>query len=744
MRELNFNRLREMLAANPTLKDKPLTNHSDKITPLGLAILLNSKPLLDFLIENGADLNKQFKFFTPLIYAIEKGNTRLFNTLLDAGANINAESTDHKTPLMYSIIKNDIGLINHVLSKGADVNIVKDGITPLYIAINNVLYSPDKTVLSDKDKRIISILKDAGADPNILVLSRSPLFSFIMNFYDRFATDYYGQLAEFMLEKFPTINVNLTASTRTNKPIFIAVQYFNADLVNKILDNPTVDINAKSIYHNKTILHDFASYDVDFTNNDTKETVLFLINKALDKGAQINEKDALNYTPLHYATLRDILPVVQLLVERGATITHEIIALARSDAVRNYLMEHAPANARPQMWKGFTKSDITKFDTIFDDANPNAIRNVSCCPVCLKYIERSEACNYMKHDCSLQGYYHKMLFDKYKNDENKVTWCTICGRICFGHRHYRLGAWNDPKPELITDNNPFAPDCSVTAGGGGPPEKIMRFRTMRQYAAVLQREIDRIKDDDARNELVEAMWLPPSLPRVSKQILNTKRFNNNISVFANNAVNVPVPAAPVVAGPPPGSFNPPEILPASVDNPNSISYDDDLPVIRFIHKSEAGEMYRHNIIVNKNTVLNFIKLSGPQQNRCFEPECNGKFWPEEIEAAFAEPLIAPSITDEDRVQLNNYKERFYRNFVGGGSAAKLALPPNAFGGASNTLNVFQPATDAECALPTHKRGGSGPSRAGGPNAFGGKKSRRRNKKINTRTRKNLKKYERQH
>jgi hypothetical protein len=315
----------------------------------------------------------------------------------------------------------------------------------------------------------------------------------------------------------------------------------------------------------------------------------------------------------------------------------------------------------------------------------------------------------MSHNCATEGgYYHTELYNKYKSDDGRIYWCTICSRICFGHSHYRLGAPGDPKPPLIQGSNPFGlvRDASkrdprlgiqLDTGCGGYEEKIMRLRAMRSYASILQPQVDVISNKEAMDELVEAMWLPPQMPRVARGINAARGFNVPLNVFRNNA---PPPvneaAAPRVA--PPGSYEAPEIIPAETEDVrNAFTFDDDQPMIRFIHKNEAGTaMHRHDAVIHKDSVLVWIKNSGAHSNRCFEPaECNGFLWPDEIEAAFTHPLIAPSVTAEDRAKVAAYRERFYRNLAGGGRRRHR--------GGSST-DVFQPAEGATCAIKVRKGG----------------------------------------
>lgn len=142
----------------------------------------------------------------------------------------------------------------------------------------------------------------------------------------------------------------------------------------------------------------------------------------------------------------------------------------------------------------------------------------SICPICLTALKRTEGCLYMKHNCRASGFYHEPLYEKYKDAEGNITWCTMCSRIAdsfpvaggMGHKHYQLALADQPKPgyaaippgqrEFYFDRN-----C-LTQGGGGVLEKFVRMRRFREYAFELQGEVGAISDWEARTQLVEEMW----------------------------------------------------------------------------------------------------------------------------------------------------------------------------------------------------------------------------------------------
>ena len=321
-------------------------------------------------------------------------------------------------------------------------------------------------------------------------------------------------------------------------------------------------------------------------------------------------------------------------------------------------------------WTGFTQSDISKFDTIFETEAPHGqlppAVNYACCPVCLKFVERSEACMYMSHTCT--GYYHKELYAKYASDEGKIYWCTICGRVCFGHRHYSRTTWDAPKPNLLPSGDPFENDCKKTNGGGGVEEKLARFRALRNTAYDLQAAIEAgemLTVKQAMDELVQQCW--SALPGVvTKRIMTKKAWNRPTTNFRPNASPAEA-VAPAFVYPKndPGAYEAPRILaPGNADfGANVYTGDDSEPVIQFRHKKADGTMYSHPLL-NKETLLSFLSSSGPDWP-CFDPACGGHLWPAEVIQALENPALAA--TDEEKASAQAYKERVHG-------------PPQAVGG----------------------------------------------------------------
>jgi ankyrin repeat protein len=106
-------------------------------SPLVTAIERNNYEVVDFLIRNGANVNREHqRKQRPLHYAVSADDIRILRRLIEAGAAVNVSDELGYTPL-HRAAKNKEG-IELLLSNGANVNAVTSrGQTPLMLAVNN-------------------------------------------------------------------------------------------------------------------------------------------------------------------------------------------------------------------------------------------------------------------------------------------------------------------------------------------------------------------------------------------------------------------------------------------------------------------------------------------------------------------------------------------------------------------------------------------------------------------------------
>jgi predicted phosphatase len=395
------------------------------------------------------------------------------------------------------------------------------------------------------------------------------------------------------------------------------------------------------------------------------------VNRLIEAGADINKQNINGSSPLFSASGQGHIQIVEILLKHGASKDipnnkgKKPIDVAKTSKIKELLNDLITDDNK---WRGWTRSDVEKFDILFTD---EGALNYSCCPICLKYVLRQDGCLYMHHNCSaLQGFYHKELYNKYKDRRGKIEWCTVCGRICKEHRHFKLNIASDSVPGYAVPPQDtidvfFQNDCRGANGGGGLPEKIERVRALRQFARELQEVVGEISQTKALEELTEAMWNAPAASaysRRSQKILTTKKWNFETAdvfppnVIASNTTNNIIPNIPR----PEANRN---LLPTfRVDGSNNISMNDEVPVVYFHHRLPDGTVKNHSEGIGLHTLTNFIQDTntrfGTEDFGQCPFQCGARLHPDEVVKAFE------LLESNDVALVAEYRAKFNRKFRG--------------------------------------------------------------------------------
>ncbi len=446
------------------------TSDNEGLTPLLKSILDKNYEITEKLIDLGADVNKPYtKIFniTAIHLAVRDSNMSLINKLITAGADINKYCSNWKgllrTPLSEAIEERQIDIVKRLLDAGADINKNDKNMTngqETHVVLHALKFIPMfKTLLS------------GGLDINTKIIKNQTILASLIAWNDEY-------MLEFLLKQ-PGLRINEPTTVERLPPIDA---YINLNIKNNLLTEK-----------NKVIL------------------ALFMHYPGFDKQRLIDNAKSYDIYPYY---------------------------------VSDYILEQLGEGEEP-MWEGWTASNISQMNDIFSQSIPanSLIRtfNVndpqvrsgevpetmveslfSFCPICLQYIRHeAKSCMYMSHDCKKNSsrFYHKGLYEKYsyfKSDAfgrptnvKTVTWCTLCGRICKEHQHYPLTSYTSPTPDLLPGGNPYETDCRKTNGGGGLPEKVWRYRKLREFAHELNQLKGQLTKQQAYERLVEAMWDAP-------------------------------------------------------------------------------------------------------------------------------------------------------------------------------------------------------------------------------------------
>lgn len=633
--------------------------NSPQLDASGLEVFLSANPITDVNIivdiEDG---------YTPLVKAVTRDNYTLCKILYLYGADPNYIADGVRMlPLIASIDAVNKSLADHLLDWGANPNLEIEGKLPIEVAI--VMYDLTHNVLQEnydeQDREdagsIIELLiigGDASVPRNILVKwNRLELLGLPT------------EILELVVQGFIQDGGNINEVVDGKSLIEHAVETRNFPFAIVLITTPTFDFTMKYGDHRRSILFIAASANMP----DLVYTLIKTYNQPIDKDVQEG------YDKRTFS--KSVLDVL--------------------DSIRTL------------SWKGFTQSDITKLNSIFED--PAVANNYALCPVCLQYVERSEACMYMKHDCSKGKNYHRGLYNMYKNAEGLIGWCTICGRISAGHRHYELGAASSSTTAQLRKEMygaPFEKDCSKTNGGGGLDEKLARFYRFREYALELQDDIGIKTTKEAWDELVEETWNAP-LARQAKLLgkLKAAKTLGNASNFPANVVASPGEGEETVYAdvPLPEGF----VAPTKSEGTYPGYPGDTTPLLTFHHQPNEHTIPEEEVVDYVEEIAASFAHEHFGDCVAWADGCVSRLYPEEIKD------VVPANVYE------TYKKSFNRKF-GVAAAAPAVAHQVAEGGRRNTRkrrkmrggsggsgeeSMIIEASDAVCDIPprANQKGG---------------------------------------
>ena len=226
---------------------------------------------VELVLNDGLDINTPaLSNRTPLLWASLSSSGEFIKTLIDLGANVNAQRTDDKeAPLTLSSGWNKFMAVYLLLDRGADANIASaDGNSPLHTAVSKGFF--DITKLLVEKGSYVNLQNKEG---------RTPLFLSVKNKHE--------QLIKLLIENEADVRIGYKENSTER---FYLVRGKN---------------------RGRAAGHYIAGEQV----NEPE-----IIDLLVKSGANVNAQDAEGFTPLHMAAIHGNLKIVKKLVDLDADV----------------------------------------------------------------------------------------------------------------------------------------------------------------------------------------------------------------------------------------------------------------------------------------------------------------------------------------------------------------------------------------------------------------------------------------
>ena len=322
---------------------------------------------VELVLNDGLDINTPALCNrTPLLWASLSSSGEFIETLIDLGANVNAQRTDDKeAPLTLSSYWNNFMTVNLLLDHGADANIAAaDACTPLHLAVmngnenlvklfleKNALVntqnangnSPLHTAVSNGFFHITKLLVKKGSNVNLQNKEgRTPLFLGVMKKHE--------QLIKLLIENEADVTMGYKENSTERFYLVRGKSNGKAAWQYVLVKKHLLGLFLKRVKGGVIKVADFGDIlrsgfgkdppegttdkilkEYDFQFKQIPDTTLLhiaseqinepeIIDLLVKSGANVNAQDAEGFTPLHMAAIHGNLKIVKKLVDLDADV----------------------------------------------------------------------------------------------------------------------------------------------------------------------------------------------------------------------------------------------------------------------------------------------------------------------------------------------------------------------------------------------------------------------------------------
>ncbi|OQE44088.1 hypothetical protein PENCOP_c002G00032 [Penicillium coprophilum] len=303
--------------------------HLDGRTALNLAVENGDLRLVEALIRKQKDLSgfQNDSKDKALSAAAEKGNSEIFDILLEAGGNLESRSDDGQTALHFAARSGNCGIINSILDRKKPLVDEMDNFkkTPLLIAAENGRHDALTTLLESganvetQDDKQWTILHYAAKNGDLELVQR--LLDLMPSLFDK--RNNLGQTAL-------VVAANEGQSSVVESLVKVAASHSESYGEDEKFAVLTIAASKGSLDLMKDILSE--SNQLAKRQNESGDVLLFIAIKSeqedvvrflLTENVDLSIKDGLGSTLLHSATESGLLKTVEYLLEKKPELINE-------------------------------------------------------------------------------------------------------------------------------------------------------------------------------------------------------------------------------------------------------------------------------------------------------------------------------------------------------------------------------------------------------------------------------------
>ncbi|WDK14781.1 hypothetical protein CGRA01v4_06062 [Colletotrichum graminicola] len=323
-------------------------------TALHVAISMKSRPMTEFLSDQGAYLDRPVNGHTALTYAIATECSDIAEVLIEAGADVNLPGSQGNFPLQAAAAVGDQRTTKLLLSRGAKYEAIgTDGFLPVHIAAHEnqvevlrLLLKAGSAIdpITERGETPLTIatyfgcfeaaqsLIEAGADVDYATLGAD-------NIICQALKAGHTRIAVALVQGGADITYTLLRNASMT-PLHLAAHYGQDDVLAAMI-NAGADLETRTwpgftplfpavrAGHLSTVRLLLAAGAFPRVRSMSGANLLFvgiaepaMMKLLIEIGLDIHERDYHGATPLHYAALHGHTATVKLLLQRGATLVH--------------------------------------------------------------------------------------------------------------------------------------------------------------------------------------------------------------------------------------------------------------------------------------------------------------------------------------------------------------------------------------------------------------------------------------